>query len=52
MNELTIYGLICRYPTLKLFIISCVKERNLDKLYDFLHALEWDDEKVYLHQIM
>ena len=52
MSELAIYGLICRYPTLKSFIVACVKERDLDKLLDFLHGIELKEEKVYLNTIL
>lgn len=48
MDELAIYGLIIRYPTLKSFIVACVKERDLEKLLDFIHAIDLDDEKVYM----
>ncbi len=48
MNEIAIYGLMCRYPRLKPFIIKCVKEKNLNKLFDFLHSLDIKTEKLYL----
>ena len=47
MEEIAIYNLMIQYPALREFIISCVKERDLDKLFDFLHAIELEDEFMY-----
>lgn len=51
MNELAIYGLIVRYPALKRFIVACVKDRDIDKLLDFIHAIELDDEIMYTERV-